>query len=341
MSPPQRSLEPILNSPFRNGEERRPRAFWRLLLQYVLYWYGKTVLVTLSFLAFAALGRGGLFEDELASSPAFVATARVAVLVAVVLTVWLACRFFDRRPFSGLGMQLREPAWWVDLGFGLSVGALLMTGIFLVQLAAGWVVVVGAFEYTGGEGLFLPAILAALVALVSVGIHEELLFRGYQIKNAAEGLNFGSFGPRSAILLAWVASSVFFGLLHLQNPGATLASAVNIAFAGLLLGIGYVLTGRLAISIGLHITWNFFQGNVFGLPISGTQPIGATFIRTEQRGPEVFTGGAFGPEAGVLVPAACVLGALLIVLWVRLRSGEATIDASIAEPPARKGETSS
>ena len=335
MSPPQRNFEPIFNRPFRNDREGRLRAFWRLLLQYALYWYGKNLLVTLAFVAFVTFSGAGSLGGELSSSPAFVAAARAATLAAVVLTVWLACRFLDRRPFSGLGLELRERAWWIDLGFGLFVGALLMTGIFLVQLAAGWVVIVGVFETTG-VGLFLPAVFAALVALVSVGIHEELLFRGYQIKNAAEGLNLGPLGPRGAILLAWALSSVLFGLLHLQNPNASLASSVNIAFAGLLLGIGYVLTGRLAISIGLHISWNFFQGNVFGLPISGTQPIGATFVRTEQNGPNVFTGGAFGPEAGLLVPAACVLGTLLIALWVRLRSGEATIETSIAEPPVRK-----
>ena len=341
MSPPQRNFEPIFNSPFRDESEGRLRAFWRLLFQYVLYWYGKTLLVTLALVSFVALGRVGLFKGELASSPASVATARVAMLAAVVLTVWLACRFLDRRPFSGLGLELRERTWWIDFGFGLFVGALLMTGIFLVQLAAGWVVIVGVFETTSGGGLFLPAVFAAIVALVSVGIHEELLFRGYEIKNAAEGLNFGALGPKGAILLAWALSSIFFGLLHLQNPNASLASSVNIAFAGLLLGVGYVLTGRLAIPIGLHITWNFFQGNVFGFPISGTQPIGATFIRTKQDGPDVFTGGAFGPEAGLLVPAACVLGTLLILLWIRFRSGEVALQTSIAEPPVRKPEISS
>lgn len=338
MSPPQRHFEPIFNSPFRNEREGRLRAFWRLLFQYGLYWYGQTLLVTLVLVSFAVFTRVGLVEGELASSPAFVATARIATLAAVVLTVWLACRFLDRRPFSELGLQLGERTWWIDFGFGLFVGALLMTGVFLVELAAGWVVIVGVFETTGGGGLFAPAVFAALVALISVGIHEELLFRGYEIKNAAEGLTLGPFGPRGAILLAWALSSIFFGLLHLQNPNATLASTVNIAFAGLLLGMGYVLTGRLAIPIGLHITWNFFQGNVFGFPISGTQPIGATFIRTEQDGPDVFTGGAFGPEAGLLVPAACVLGTFLILLWVRLRSGKATIQTSIAEPPIRKRE---
>jgi CAAX protease family protein len=141
-----------------------------------------------------------------------------------------------------------------------------------------------------------------------------------------------------AVVLAWAISSSLFGLGHLGNPNATTVSTVNIAFAGLLLGIGYVLTGRLAIPVGLHITWNFFQGNVFGFPVSGLEPVGATVFSIEQGGPLLFTGGVFGPEAGLLDIAATLVGSLLILLWVRIRSGKAVIETSIAEPPPGRAE---
>ena len=175
-----------------------------------------------------------------------------------------------------------------------------------------------------------------MVLFLCVGIYEELLSRGYQLKNMAEGLNYPGIGPRGAILLAWILSSSVFGLAHLANPGSTLVSTVNIAFAGLLLGVGYVLTGSLAIPIGLHITWNFFQGNVFGFPVSGMDDIGATFFEISQGGPTSITGGAFGPEAGLVDIISSVVGSFLIVLWVRFRSGKATLETSIAEPPVQK-----
>jgi len=321
----------------RNDHEKRPRALWRLIFQYALYQYAATVLLGgLSFVWLAVSEGTSLVEDGsvalLAASPAFRAISYAASLVAVVASVWFAGRFFDRRPFSGFGLGL-DRAWWLDLCFGLALGALLMGGIFLVELAAGWVTVSGTFEVIGRERSFALAILAPLVAFVCVGFYEELLFRGYQLKNLAEGLNSPGVGPRGAILLAWVISSFLFGLLHLHNPNATVISTINIAFAGLLLGVGYILTGRLAISIGLHITWNFSQGNVFGFPVSGIEPIGATFISIEQEGPPLFTGGAFGPEAGLLDIAAILVGSLLIWLWVRARSGKATLETSIAYPP--------
>ena len=330
---------------FRNQREGRPRAFWRLLLQFALYVVGTVLLGNLAFVAFALLGRAPLGSEgveSLTTSPAFpdaelLVAGGVASLVAALVSMWIAGRYLDRRPFSEFGLRL-DKEWWLDLGFGFFLGALLITGIFFVELGAGWIRITGTFETVGDGGSFFPAILVPAVLFLCVGTYEELISRGYQLRNMAEGLNFPGVGPRGAIVLAWVISSSLFGLLHLANPGASAISTVNIAFAGLLLGTGYILTGRLAIPIGLHITWNFFQGNVFGFPVSGLGPVGATFISTEQGGPPLWTGGAFGPEAGLLDIAAAVIGGLLILLWVRVRSGEATLQTSIAEPPSDGAE---
>src|SRR3712207_9183124 len=67
-----------------------------------------------------------------------------------------------------------------------------------------------------------------------------------------------------------------------RSPNATLFSTFNVVLAGLMLGLGYVLTGELAIPIGLHFAWNFFQGGVFGFPVSGLGPVGASFLSTDQ-----------------------------------------------------------
>jgi membrane protease YdiL (CAAX protease family) len=253
--------------------------------------------------------------------------------VGAILTVWLAGRFLDRRPFSAFGFRLGA-GWWLDLLFGMVLGALLMTAVFLVELGLGWVEITGSFETQGGAP-FVISILFPVATFVCIGISEELVSRGYQLKNAAEGLNYPSLGPRGAILLAWVLSSVFFGVLHANNPNATPVSTFNIVLAGLMLGFGYVLTGELAIPIGLHITWNFFQGAVYGFPVSGFGSFGATLLATEQGGPELWTGGSFGPEGGLLIPAVMLLGVSFVALWRHLRTGKVTLHAPIAESPDR------
>ena len=314
----------------------RPRALWRLLLQYWVYDVTVPLLATLLTAAWlmASSGRGiGSFERSfLAGSPALPLIGSVAALMGVLLSVWFAGRLLDRRSFADFGFHLGG-GWWLDLSFGMALGALLMTAIFIVELGLGWITVTAAFLSLVPGTPFAIAILLPAFVFVCVGFYEELFARGYQLRNAAEGLNLPVVGPRNAVLLAWVLSSGFFGYLHANNPNATLFSTFNVALAGLMLGFGYVLTGELAIPIGLHFTWNFFQGSVFGFPVSGLKPVGATFLSTDQGGPALWTGGPFGPEGGLLGPAAMILGVLLIALWVRLRSGKVAVHSPIAEGP--------
>ena len=317
----------------------RPRALWRLATQYlafriiVLLFFNLLVVAWLLASSGGRISSGGLDTLVVPDSPVLPLVSSVAGLVGAILTVWLAGRFLDRRPFSAFGFRLGA-GWWLDLLFGMVLGALLMTAVFLVELGLGWVEITGSFETQGGAP-FVISILFPVATFVCIGISEELVSRGYQLKNAAEGLNYPSLGPRGAILLAWVLSSVFFGVLHANNPNATPVSTFNIVLAGLMLGFGYVLTGELAIPIGLHITWNFFQGAVYGFPVSGFGSFGATLLATEQGGPELWTGGSFGPEGGLLIPAVMLLGVSFVALWRHLRTGKVTLHAPIAESPDR------
>jgi membrane protease YdiL (CAAX protease family) len=282
----------------------RPRALWRLIGQVAVFVMATTLFTSLLanapfFVSSPWAGPGA------AQSAALFFIGSLSSLLSTFFSVWLAGRFLDRRPFVDFGFRL-DGGWWLDFTFGLALGALLMTTIFLAELGLGWVTVEGAFETVEPGTRFALAILLPAVIFVCVGVYEEL---------------------------AWVLSSIFFGALHAANPNASTVSTLNVAMAGLMLGFGYVLTGELAIPIGLHITWNFFQGSVFGFPVSGLQPVGTTFLSTEQSGPTLWTGGPFGPEAGLLGPAAMILGGLLIALWVRLRSGKLSIHTPIAEGP--------
>lgn len=321
----------VLTRPFveeLHSGERRPRSLWRILAQYLLFFVASALFIVPALLVFmgaGALGGGGAQPRQ----GDLMLLSGVASLFAALVALWIGGRFLDRRSLRDFGLWLGR-GWWLDLGFGLALGAALMTAIFLVELGLGWVVVTGSFE-TGGSPFWI-AILGPIVLFVSVGVYEELLFRGYQIKNLSEGLG-GLIGARGAILAAWLLTSVMFSLVHIPNPNSTLVSTTNIALAGLMLGAGYVLSGSLAIPIGLHITWNFFQAGVFGFPVSGLDSIRTSFISIEQGGPKTWTGGAFGPEAGLLTVFATLLGIALISLWVRLRGGKSGLHLSLAARP--------
>jgi len=335
---------------FWNDTQQRLRTFWRLAIQtlaYVSLIFALGILIGLVAALYGmATGQVSPSDPEsfqqmsgmLLESPIFRLLFTGGDFVITLLTVWLAGKFLDRRPFTNFGFHLNG-RWWADLGFGLALGALLMAAVFLVELALGWVEIADTFQ-AGAAYPFILAVGASLIVFIFVGIKEEVLSRGYHLLNMAEGLNFPGLSPQVAILLAYVLSSAIFGLLHATNPNATVISTINLVIAGLFLGLGYVLTGELGIPIGLHITWNFFQGNVFGFPVSGTSS-GGSIIAIDQRGPEVWTGGAFGPEAGLIGLAAIAVGSLLTFVWVRWLRGKIALQPSLATytPPAQSTAT--
>jgi uncharacterized protein len=320
---------------FVDPRSRRLRAGWRILVTMLLVALSVIALSVLASLLWNLLAQGA----PMGLSSSLIVTG-VVTLLGVGLAIWLAGRWIDRRPFAGFGFRL-DAGWWLDLAFGFAVGALAMTLIFLVGWAAGWTQVTGVFQNGGATGSFFLALLPPFLFFVCVGIYEELLVRGYLLLNMSEGFNFGFLGLRTAILLAWILSSVLFGLLHLANPNSSILSSINLAAAGLLLGLGFVLTGQLAIPIGIHISWNFFQGHVFGFPVSGNDSSGATILETADTGPVLWTGGAFGPEAGLIVLPALLLAAGAIVLWVRARGGKVGLHLPLAEPPGEMTRPSS
>jgi hypothetical protein len=271
---------------------------------------------------------------SLGNNPLLAMLTNVLTCAAIIAAIWLAGRFLDRRRFADFGFHLRRN-WWIDLGFGLALGALLMGLIFVVEQAAGWVTITGTFS-AGDSGLAFPvAFLVQVILYIGVGIQEETFSRGYHLKNMAEGLRLGRLSPRAGAVLGWIGSSIIFGLLHAGNPGASPIAIFNIFLAGLFLGLGVLLTGELAIGIGLHITWNLFEGNVFGFPVSGTGAAAPSLIAIHQGGPELMTGGVFGPEAGLVCILMILVGSGVILAWVHYRYGKVTLLDQVGEPPAR------
>jgi CAAX protease family protein len=326
---------------FWNAQERRLRLLWRLIGQLAIFVFLMTVLAIVSGILMGLLSPASLLGGIglQTTSPDILLFSSVLALVCTLLSLWLAGRLLDRRPFAGFGFHVTR-SWLRDLGFGLALGALLMTAIFLVEWAAGWVTLKGTFQTAVSDQSFVLAFANPLIVFICVGIYEEALSRGYLLCNLSEGLNYSFIGARAAIVIAWILSSAIFGVAHLGNPNSSLVSTINLVIAGLLLGLGYVLTGELAIPIGLHITWNLFQGSLFGFPVSGATFGNATVIAIAQGGPDVWTGGAFGPEAGLIGAIATVVGGLLILLWVRSCHGDAGergrrlgFDKTLAHPP--------
>jgi len=282
------SLSELVRKVVMSPGEPRLRSGWRLLAQLLLLFF------TMLFAAIPAV-------VVLALWPEFGDLALIlANGVPIVLSVTIARRFFDRRSITSLGLRLdRQAGRDVLTGMGIAV---LQTGlVFALESGFGWLKVVGFAWQQQSPLAVVTGFILWLGIFLAVGFYEELFSRGYQLQNVEEGLN-----TFWAVLL----SSLLFGVTHLFNPNASWLSVVGITVSGILLAYAYLRTRQLWLPIGLHIGWNVFLGPVFGFPVSGLN--NPKLIQVLVDGPVLFTGGDFGPEAGLVLLPALGLGTLLV-----------------------------
>jgi membrane protease YdiL (CAAX protease family) len=220
--------------------------------------------------------------------------------LATVLAVWLGRRFLGGPRLLDLGLRL-QPGWQIDVLIGLLAGPLMFGVILLVMVAAGWAQVgPGTID---GRGL-----LTAFVTYVLVAFSEEVLSRGWVLQTLERG-----YGTTVAML----GSAVLFAVLHAFNPGFGLPALLGLFLAGVLFAQAYLVTRQLWLPMAFHLSWNFSEGPIYGFPVSGLPGEGLLTVRPT--GPDVVTGGAFGPEAGLIVIVGMVPAALLLLLLGRWR----------------------
>lgn len=221
-------------------------------------------------------------------------------LAGTVLVVFIFRKFVDRRPLMSLGLALNG-RYARDLAAGTLWGIALMSSVFFVIYLAGGVTITGV--------QFPWRKLATLtVIMLLVGINEELYVRGYLLTNFMESTNK---------YVALLITSLIFSASHLFNPNWTVIGLTNIILAGLLLGIYFVHRRNLWFPIGMHFSWNLFQGAVFGSEVSGVST--PSVLQTEISGSELLTGGKFGFEASLVATVAIVVSIILIHLIYKPR----------------------
>ena len=281
-----------LTTIFWNTEERRIRAFFRILL---------FVLLAALFATLIAL----VINDF---NPFFEKTfTNFFVMLAILLSIYLAGTFLDKRKWADFGITLLPLKSFLH---GAMLGALLIIVIFFIQYGLGWVSLKEIRFNTFSSKAFPVVFVGQIFRYLCGSIFEEAFSRGYLLMNLAEGFQ-GKLSNRQAVILSYLITSSIFGLLHMANENATWLSSINLILIGLLLGWMVIKTGKLHFSIGLHAAWNIFQNNVFGFANSGKKTI-ASLYTFENSGGTIWTGGSFGIEGG-LVCTITVLITLVIL----------------------------
>ena len=203
--------------------------------------------------------------------------------VCALLAVFAVTRLIEQRNLAAIGLDLRHFVidWLKGAGLG---AAYLCASVGILALLDGYRII--GLEFAG------QALAGGLLLQFFVGVFEETLFRGILFRFLEEG--FGSW-------IALTMTALFFGFSHLSNPNATLWSATAIALeAGVSFGAVYMATRSLWVVMGFHTAWNFLQGAVFGVAVSGNGVPTDSLFKPFIQGNQWLTGGAFGIEASVI-----------------------------------------
>jgi Predicted metal-dependent membrane protease len=153
-------------------------------------------------------------------------------------------------------------------------------------------------------GIIASGLLVSLAVFAAAAAFEEALFRGYILQTFARAG------------LAWLAicgTALLFAVVHLNNPEANWISTTNTAVAGVWFGLAYLKTRDLWFPFGIHLMWNWAQGAVFGIEVSGLKDIvAAPLLKEIDRGPAWLTGENYGVEGGIAATIAIIISIALI-----------------------------
>ena len=242
-------------------------------------------------------------------------------LAATMLVTWPFMKFLDRRPLVTLGFEVTRK-FALEWVLGILLSGLLFGSVVLAGWAMGWF----QLSISASPLAALVIIIGGFLVLLPAAAVEEISMRGYVLQTVEERFGSG---------WALVFSSVVFALLHAMNPGlfsswtVALGGLAGLFVAGVYMGVAYLLTRRLWLPTAVHVAWNLFEGPVFGFRVSGIET--PSIFKTAVSGPDIMTGGAFGPEAGLLVSLFTLLHLALLIPVGRLLATR----ASAGEVPVR------
>ncbi len=241
------------------------------------------------------------FVSTVMSNPAIMIISLFSTALTIA-TVIAYVMLIEKRKLHTLGLTKR--ALFSEYFIGLAAGLLMFGAV----VALG--VLFGGFSFGGINPALLgalPLIIVMFIGYMIQGASEEILCRGYFCVSAAR---------KSSVIAAILANAAIFALLHLANPGVSPLAIINLVLFGVFASVYMIKRGNLWGICAIHSIWNFAQGNIFGLQVSGMSSSSTFFIFTQNEGKGIINGGAFGPEGGLCVTIVLV-AATIIMLFTK------------------------
>lgn len=237
--------------------------------------------------------------------PPWVTAVSLVSQIVLILVFILYCRLFEKRKANTLGF--RKKGFPAEYAKGMLAGAVMYVAAYGICLLTGSVHFL-TDSVEGTTGLYL---VVFFVGYMIQGMAEEVICRGYLIS---------ALGRRCSVVMSIVISSLFFAMMHGMNSGIGFLAYFNLFLFGTLMGLLFVRFENIWLVGAIHSVWNFMQGNVFGIQVSGN-PVQPSLFSTEfVEGREFINGGSFGSEGGLAVTVV-LLAATALLLWEMSKKG--------------------
>jgi membrane protease YdiL (CAAX protease family) len=228
--------------------------------------------------------------------------------IFLLLWGWLA--LFEKRRLRSIGLE------WVgalkNYGRGLLIGLMMFAAAIGLAALPGYIIVESSTTQPQGVAA-IGGVLLVMLGWMVQGAAEEAIARGWVLPVIG-----GRYHPVAGILV----SSVVFAAFHSFNPNLSPIAILNLFLFGLFAALYALYEGGLWGVFSIHSVWNWAQGNLFGFEVSGMASPGGTVFNLMETGPDIITGGAFGPEGGLAVTVVLVISCLLV--WLAADKRRAT-----------------
>lgn len=288
----------------------RLRSGWRAVIFFVAF----------AVLAFALIGVSVVVIaqfriPETAALPLRIAIP-FAISAALALLIGRACaRLFERLPYRSLGASFTR-GWLPHFVIGCAVGGVAFLIALIVTMVSGGIHI--SLNRLSSSGEITETLVSTLIVLAIGAASEETLFRGYMLQTLL----------RSGHTQSAVAMTAFlFASVHFANPDFSGLPWLNTLIAGIWFAVAYLKTRDLWFPMGIHLAWNWLQGPVFGISVSGVSGFAsAPLFRATDTGPEWLTGGNYGIEGGMACTLALILTTVMISYLPGIRSDEEMVE---------------
>ncbi len=138
---------------FISDNENRLRAGWRILFQFAIMMLIYTAV---------AVGLNMVMAGSL------IVASVAPLFIGVIVSVWLAARYFDKRPLEEYGIDFNKQ-WFKEFLVGVIIAALTQCIIFLIEWAAGWITITNYGWNVNTDIPFVWGITSFFLGMLMVG----------------------------------------------------------------------------------------------------------------------------------------------------------------------------